>query len=223
MQKATVVYFGRGIMLAQMACELNQYFNFAEEIVWDKRNMSNPCGAIGRKHELINVFTRNRKINKVFEQEIKDEVVNQDFKRLLSSIKKIKNYADFKDWQKEVKEKVVKHNTTATLGLKNADRGYATYNKYKRGTLTTTIIAAQREHYNFIHPTQKPLELIKKLIKLATKEGDIVFDPFLGSGTTAVACKELGFDFVGCEIEKEYYEGALKRLENIQAVIKELT
>ena len=45
-----------------------------------------------------------------------------------------------------------------------------------------------------LHPTQKPLKLIKKLIEISSKENDIILDPFLGSGTTAVACKELGRD-----------------------------
>lgn len=66
-----------------------------------------------------------------------------------------------------------------------------------------------------IHPTQKPLGLIKKLIELTTKKGDIVLDPFMGSGTTAVACKQLGRNFIGFEISKEYCELAKKRLNRV--------
>lgn len=66
-----------------------------------------------------------------------------------------------------------------------------------------------------IHPTQKPLELIKKLIELTTKENDIVLDPFMGSGTTAVACKELNRRYIGFEISNEYYKLSQERLNNM--------
>lgn len=64
------------------------------------------------------------------------------------------------------------------------------------------------------HPTQKPIELFKYLIKTYSKEGDMVLDPFLGSGTTAIACKELGRECIGFEINPEYYLTAEKRLDN---------
>ena len=66
-----------------------------------------------------------------------------------------------------------------------------------------------------IHPTQKPLELMKKLIELTTKRGGIVLDPFMGSGTTAVACKQLGRHFIGFEISKSFCEIAEKRTSNV--------
>ncbi|MGP1484859.1 MAG: DNA-methyltransferase [Campylobacter sp.] len=66
----------------------------------------------------------------------------------------------------------------------------------------------------FNHPTEKPLKIIKELILVASKNGDLVFDPFIGSGTTAVACKELNRNFLGCEIEAKYCEIAEKRLKD---------
>ena len=62
------------------------------------------------------------------------------------------------------------------------------------------------------HPTEKPLEIIEKLILTASNEGDLIFDPFMGGGTTAAACKELNRNFIGCEIEAKYCEIAEKRL-----------
>ena len=62
------------------------------------------------------------------------------------------------------------------------------------------------------HPTEKPLEIIEKLILVASSEGDLIFDPFMGSGTTAAACKEINRNFIGCEIEAKYCEIAEKRL-----------
>lgn len=62
------------------------------------------------------------------------------------------------------------------------------------------------------HPTQKPLELMRWCLEKYSEEGMTVFDPFLGSGTTARACKDLGRKFIGCELEEKYCQIAVKRL-----------
>jgi len=66
---------------------------------------------------------------------------------------------------------------------------------------------------NANHPTEKPVSLIKFLIQKSTKEGDIILDPFLGSGTTARACKDMGRNYIGIEISPEYCAIAEKRLK----------
>jgi site-specific DNA-methyltransferase (adenine-specific) len=66
---------------------------------------------------------------------------------------------------------------------------------------------------NTNHPTQKPEKLIAKIILASSKEGDVVFDPFLGSGTTSVVAKKLGREYLGIEIDKYYACLAEKRLE----------
>lgn len=65
------------------------------------------------------------------------------------------------------------------------------------------------------HPTQKPLKLMQRIILSSTKEGDIVLDPFCGSGSTGVASISHGRNFIGIEKESEYIELASKRLSNI--------
>jgi len=67
---------------------------------------------------------------------------------------------------------------------------------------------------NTDHPTQKPEKLLAKIILASTNKGDLVFDPFLGSGTTAVVAKKLGRKFTGIEIDEYYCALALKRLES---------
>ena len=62
------------------------------------------------------------------------------------------------------------------------------------------------------HPTQKPLRLVRRALLASTREGALVFDPFTGSGTTAVAAKELNRFFVGAELEKEFAELAARRI-----------
>ena len=71
-----------------------------------------------------------------------------------------------------------------------------------------------------IHPTQKPVALYKWLLTNYAKEGDKILDTHLGSGSIAIACHDLGFDLEGYEIDKEYYEAALKRLKIHQQQLK---
>jgi len=62
------------------------------------------------------------------------------------------------------------------------------------------------------HPTEKPIELYCSFIELFTDAGDLILDPFMGSGTTLVAAKQLGRKAIGIEIEERYCEVAVKRL-----------
>jgi len=62
------------------------------------------------------------------------------------------------------------------------------------------------------HPTQKPTQMMNYLIEKSTNKGDIIYDPFMGSGTTARACKDLGRKYIGSEISKKYCDIAEKRL-----------
>src|SRR3989338_3549653 len=66
------------------------------------------------------------------------------------------------------------------------------------------------------HPTQKPVDLIKRIIKASTDEGMVVLDPFLGAGSTALASIELNRKFIGIEIDKKYTQLAKERVENLQ-------
>ena len=65
---------------------------------------------------------------------------------------------------------------------------------------------------NAEHPHQKPVAAMKSLIEWLTKPGDIVFDPFMGSGTTGVACMELDRDFIGCELDENHFAVAEQRI-----------
>ena len=64
------------------------------------------------------------------------------------------------------------------------------------------------------HPTVKPIKLMEYLIKLICPPGGVVLDPFAGSGSTLVAAKRLGFQFIGIEMNEEYVEIASKRIQN---------
>lgn len=70
-----------------------------------------------------------------------------------------------------------------------------------------------RDDGNVIHPTQKPLDLVRYLVRTFTNKGNVVLDNCIGSGTTAIACLKEKRHFVGFELNEEYYKKALKRIE----------
>lgn len=69
------------------------------------------------------------------------------------------------------------------------------------------------------HPTQKPVGLIKKLIELTTQKDDLVLDPFMGSGTTAIASIEAKRKYIGFELSKEYWEQSTERIEQLHQTL----
>lgn len=94
----------------------------------------------------------------------------------------------------------------------------------------TWNFSTQREMHNFIespicsgperlknpkHPTQKPVSILKRMIEIASNENDIVFDPFMGVGSTGVAALQLNRRFIGVELNPEYYVAAKNRIEEL--------
>ena len=78
----------------------------------------------------------------------------------------------------------------------------------------------QSDNKIYCHPTCKPIDIVKNFIINSSQEGDLVLDPFMGSGTTAVAAKSYGRHFIGFEINEEYYKNACKRIRKEQEEIK---
>ena len=64
-----------------------------------------------------------------------------------------------------------------------------------------------------VHPTQKPVSLVERFIMLSSNENDVILDPFMGSGTTAIACIKQKRKYIGFEINEEYYKTAVKRIQ----------
>lgn len=100
---------------------------------------------------------------------------------------------------------------------------YFTYNK-RTGTFNNegkmvhdfieTSVVSNGEKKAGKHPTQKPIALLEHFIKLLSNDGDLVIDPFMGSGSTGVACKKNNRNFIGIELESQYYEIAKHRIED---------
>lgn len=80
--------------------------------------------------------------------------------------------------------------------------------------LSSNIIRTETKEFDRgLHEAQKPIHLMKTLIELVTIEGQVVLDPFMGSGSTIVAAKQLKREYIGFEIDKEYYKVAKKRID----------
>ena len=86
--------------------------------------------------------------------------------------------------------------------------------RYPTNLIKMSSIISECNNIHRLHPTQKPVALFEYLIKTYTNENDLILDNCIGSGTTAVACKVLGRNFIGIEINPDYVEIANRRLVN---------
>ena len=73
---------------------------------------------------------------------------------------------------------------------------------------------------DYCHPCQKPTKLYKWLLTKYAKEGDLILDTHVGSASSLIACEDMGFEYVGFEIDKDYYDSAQKRLTQFRSQLK---
>ena len=95
------------------------------------------------------------------------------------------------------------------------EKGVKIYGEFKTKFTYYITPLNQSDKKKYGHPTIKPMNIVKNLIVNSSLEDGIVFDPFMGSGTTAVAAKECGRKFIGYELNSDYYEICNQRLEEI--------
>ena len=109
-------------------------------------------------------------------------------------------------------KKPLKKRYARTEGDDNLD--YKEWAPNPKGALPTTLVNISSESKRIAdnHIAVYPVELVTYFIKGSTKPGDVVLDPFIGSGTTAVAAKELGRNYIGFELQQDYIDVAYKRL-----------
>lgn len=103
-------------------------------------------------------------------------------------------------------------NKRSTTGNNCNESGKSNFSKF---TNYPTSILEIRSETKTVHPTQKPLKLFEYLIKTYTNENDLVLDNCIGSGTTAVACKNLNRNFIGFELNEKYFDIANERLKQV--------
>jgi len=162
---------------------------FKYEWIWHK---SIPSGAMSAKympmknHENILVFSKNKtKFYPIKENRSENTHLITEKKRNYSS-------------------KSEHNNFTAKIGEQEEKR-----------FPTTVRLFGNVSRWDSVHPTQKPVALFEYLIKTYTNEGDTVFDGFIGSGTTAIACINLKRNYIGCELSKKYFDIANERIKNL--------
>lgn len=178
-----------------LRCILDEVFgidNFKNEIIWCYTGPSAPKGAFPRKHDSILFYTKSI-----------DSVFNGDFVEYKSGI----------------------HNTGQVFGSTNGDSEKIEFLK-KRGKLIedwwTDVYTTDRMRSEMLgYPTQKPTKLLERIIKASSNPGDLVFDCFMGSGTTQAVAMELGRRFIGADINLGAIQTTTKRLINIANKTKE--
>lgn len=227
--ESILCFFGRGASFYKWGYLCQQLgFEFLEELIWDKVRTSSPFGNIMRIHETTSVWRKGKKqLNKIhidkieyLENSKQYEILIDNAKRILMDLKNLKTSDDFENWKNEREIRKTKHKITS--GEKSqSGNPYATVLKsYQNGKALSSIIRVNREHYTMEHPTQKPIELMDLLVKLCSNENEIIFDPFAGSGSTCVSALKENRNYIGCELDSEYFEIAEKRIENQKKINK---
>jgi DNA (cytosine-5)-methyltransferase 1/site-specific DNA-methyltransferase (adenine-specific) len=134
-----------------------------------------------------------------------------------------KNDVDVKDiliWKKtnpmprNIERRYVQDNEFAVWGVKKGAKWIFNKSKntpYLRSTFETSLVSGKEKNG---HPTQKSLRLMEEIIKIHTNEDQTILDPFMGSGSTGVACVKNKRKFVGIELSEEFYNLASHRIRN---------
>lgn len=223
-----VVLFGRGTSFYRWNTILAEFgFVFKEEIVWDRIYSSSPVTALQRKHELVSISNKgNGSINRVripYIQMNKYDYskVLRDMKRLCSAINSEKGLNDIIEYLKtgDVYTRGLRNHGSITVSdnsTHNSETNKAMMRMVVDGNLEQSIIREVHERYVRIHPTQKPIRLLERLLNLTTLPKDVVLDPFSGSCSTAIACINTKRNYIGFEIDKEYYDLSIRRIREHQ-------
>jgi site-specific DNA-methyltransferase (adenine-specific) len=181
-------------ILADLKHPASQYFHSCRWLIWHYRNKANLGKDWGRSHESILHFRKS-----------------SDFTLRLDNIR-------IPYGKHTLKYPVHPQATTSHFGKGKPPKENWTPNplgaKPKDVIEIPTTCNGMGEKTP--HPTQKPEELVRKLILAASDEEQIILDPFSGSGTTLVVSEQLGRKWIGCDLNYEYNQWAIQRLENIR-------
>lgn len=95
------------------------------------------------------------------------------------------------------------------------EKGVRLFGSYETKRTFYTTLRNQQDNIRYGHPTVKPCQIIQNFIVNSSNKGEIILDPFIGSGTTAVACIKENRNYIGFEINKEYFTNAQKRIDEV--------
>ena len=179
-------------ILADIKSPAMKYFDNCRWIVWHYKNKANLANDWGRSHESIMHFRKNKKTK-----------LNVDNVRVPYS---------------EHTLKYPIHPQAKTSQYGNGKQHYWTPNPKggKPKDVLEIPTTCNGMHEKTPHPTQKPEELLRKIILASSNQDDLVFDPFVGSGTTVVCSQQLKRKWMGCDISLEYLDWAVNRIELVE-------
>jgi site-specific DNA-methyltransferase (adenine-specific) len=173
----------------------SRFFKGCKWLVWHYKNKANLGSDWGRSHESILHFRKN-----------KEFTFNIDDVRI-----------PYGEHTLKYPEHPQAETSQYGKGTKSTDK---LWSPHPKGAKPRDVIeiptTCNGMHEKTPHPTQKPEELLRKLVLAASRPDDLVIDPFLGSGTTAVVSEQLKRPWLGCDISLEYCQWAAQRLELVE-------
>jgi site-specific DNA-methyltransferase (adenine-specific) len=190
----TLYVCGFSEILADIRMPASKCFEGCRWIVWNYKNKANLGKDWGRSHESILHFRKSRKFT-----------LNIDDIRIPYGIHTLK-YPD--------------HPFAETSQYANGIKTNPLWKPNPKGAKPQDVIEIPTISNGMMektpHPTQKPEELLRKILFASSNKGDLVIDPFLGSGTTAVVSEQLQRNWKGCDNSLEYLKWAVNRIENVR-------
>jgi len=191
-------------------------------IIWSYDWGGRPRNNFARKHEDLLMYSKGKDFlfnadDVCVERAVK---TNMGLERKKNLLKKKMKGEEFTDKDKKAWETYRLESLVTSLGLQELLTDFEKKSiKFSKGKIPTDVWnknnhTTSKEYCNW-HPTQKPLELLERVIKANTNKGDVVLDIFSGSGSTAIAANNTGRIFWGCEKDTEYYEKSLIRIEEL--------
>lgn len=221
--KGFIVLFGRGTSFYRWNFMLSELgFKFKEEICWDKITSSSPVLPLSRVHETVSIHTIDGTIHpaRVPYTEYRGndfDSIKRDLKMIAGACKKPEFISDLNNYlesnERTFSELAYPSELTIREGLGKSDRRINAAVMINEGAKEKSIIRIGNGKTGRIHPTEKPVRLLERLLALTTPPGGAVLDPFAGSFSTGVACVNTERSFIGYEIDKEYFEAGKARVE----------
>ena len=234
-QNANVLLFC-GMKLANILMNTFASQEYCYDLIWCKNNKTRYLSAKvpAAQHEMILYFRLNREYNKECHKWLRDYFCNElkksgwdidDLKREIpnygadhwfrySSAFRIPTEYNYQRLQEITKCFRISYGEIRQRFDEEKSDGLV-YNGGLESDLLKYNVPSDR-----FHPTQKPVELIQRLVETYTNEGDTVLDNCMGSGTTAIACHRAKRHFTGFELNKEYFDKAVKRIKWEQRQLK---
>lgn len=221
-----LVIFGAGLQLCKDIVMLDKIgFEVKEEVIWIKQKASNFLGNLPRRHESFYILSKGEKaINKCYVdfldkklEELDLENIKATYDRIKSALKKDCNIELLNKYLNDgvllyTEKRTIKHKISDAT-TKRPKSFLSQVKSLKDGTIENTCMFVNTEWYSYKHGTQKPLELMSRIVKLVSNENDIILDCFAGSGSTLLGAIKNDRNYIGIEIDKDYYDICCNRIK----------